>query len=81
MEVFPLAGAAVGFAVKLRFFGVDGINCCVAMAYKCVSRTDGLLLLFVLNASDASNCSSRLVKSPASRTAKQTLTIYWQSSE
>jgi hypothetical protein len=58
-------------ATTLWPFSVDGGNCCVAIAYKCVSRTDGLLLVFVLNASDASNCSRRLVKSPASRTAMQ----------
>jgi hypothetical protein len=32
-----------GGAATLWPFSVDGGNCCVAIAYKCVSRTDGLL--------------------------------------
>jgi len=72
MEMFPFVDDNGEVATTLWRLSVDGGNCCVAMAYKCVSRTDGLLLVLVLNASDASNCSRRLVKSPASRTAMQT---------
>lgn len=72
MEMFPFVEDNGGVATTLWPFSVDGGNCCVAIAYKWVSRTDGLLIVFVLNASDASNCSRRLVKSPASRTAMQT---------
>ena len=47
----------------------DGI-CCVAMVKRCESKIDVMdfELLFVLKASDASNCSRRLFRSPASRT-------------
>jgi hypothetical protein len=73
--MFPFVDDNGGAATTLWSFSVGGDNCCVAIAYKCVSRTEVLLLVFVLNASDASNCSRRLVKSPASRTAMQTQTL------